>query len=80
MNENIHQSAWDQVETNYIPFVHSQFISLPRRIANGYNVTSSIDSYARILNSCANMLSMFINYELSGKSYYFDTDNQPMPF
>lgn len=82
MNENIHQSAWDEVEEKYIPFVHDTFKSLPHlphTVSVHYSPKDRISSCGRILNSCAYMMAMFINYEQFGTSYYV-TDNQLNPF
>lgn len=76
MNSNIHQRGWQQFEKEYIPFVYRSFKSLPYAT----NPTNLLVSYSRILNSCAYMMAIFINYEQFGTSYYIDADNQPNSF
>lgn len=80
MKENIHQSSWQVVEEKYIPFVHDTFKSLPGVVTVHYSPKDRISSCSSILNSCAYMMAMFINYEQFGTSYYIGADNQPVPF
>lgn len=80
MKENIHQSAWDEVEEKFIPFVHDAFKSLPYDVSVHYSPTDRISSCGRILNSCTYMIAMFINYQQFGISYYYADTDEPDSF